>query len=503
MANQSIIVIGAGIAGLTASALLAKSGFSVTLLEAHNQIGGCAGTFRRGLYVFDVGATQVAGFEKGGIHERLFRYLNVPLPEAEVLDPSCIIDLNDGSRPINLWHDPSRWKEERQAQFPGSETFWQLCAELHQSNWSFASRDPVLPIRNFWDLSQTFPALGPLNFASGLLTTCSVLDLLKLTGCDGDQRLKKFLDLQLRLYSQENSANTAALYGATVLNISQAPLGLWHIKGSMQELSNTLRQSFLKDGGNLLLRHRVIGLKSHGKSGIWNVEVLDPKNNLLKLISNDIVCTLPPQCLPDLIFKPSRIEKKYMINIQNLKQPSGAIVFYGSLARDRLPPSCPNHLQIACNDPGSLFLSISNDGDGRAPLGQSTITASVFTKVNDWTFLSDSDYKYKKEKEFLKIIKLLEKFLYINPHDWLHKELSTPRSFEKWTGRPQGIVGGLGQRPRNFGPFGLSSRTPLNGLWLCGDSIHPGEGTAGVSQSALMVCRQLMANRGHKLNIPA
>ena len=34
------------------------------------------------------------------------------------------------------------------------------------------------------------------------------------------------------------------------------------------------------------------------------------------------------------------------------------------------------------------------------------------------------------------------------------------------------------------------------GLWLCGDSLHPGEGTAGVSLSALNACRQLLAERG-------
>jgi phytoene dehydrogenase-like protein len=64
-------------------------------------------------------------------------------------------------------------------------------------------------------------------------------------------------------------------------------------------------------------------------------------------------------------------------------------------------------------------------------------------------------------------------------------------------------VGGLGQQPRHFGPFGLASRTPLQGLWLCGDSIHPGEGTAGVSLSALMACRQLLEGRGTPLRLPA
>ena len=52
-----------------------------------------------------------------------------------------------------------------------------------------------------------------------------------------------------------------------------------------------------------------------------------------------------------------------------------------------------------------------------------------------------------------------------------------------------------------FGPFGLPSRTPMKRLWLCGDSIPPGEGTAGVSQSALMVCKQLMGLRGHEFDM--
>ena len=64
-------------------------------------------------------------------------------------------------------------------------------------------------------------------------------DLLRLCGCSGERhrRLRRFLDLQLRLYSQEPADRTAALYGVTVLSMVQEPLGLWHLHGSMQELS--------------------------------------------------------------------------------------------------------------------------------------------------------------------------------------------------------------------------------------------------------------------------
>ena len=126
MTNDQVIVLGGGIAGLTAGALLAHEGIQVTVLEAHSQTGGCAGTFRRGPYTFDVGATQVAGVEAGGIHERLFRHMKLDLPSATLLDPACLVDLRDGFDPIKIWHDPNKWEKERKKHFPDSDSFWNL-----------------------------------------------------------------------------------------------------------------------------------------------------------------------------------------------------------------------------------------------------------------------------------------------------------------------------------------------------------------------------------------
>jgi phytoene dehydrogenase-like protein len=95
----------------------------------------------------------------------------------------------------------------------------------------------------------------------------------------------------------------------------------------------------------------------------------------------------------------------------------------------------------------------------------------------------------------------LLQLLGLRPEQFLHVELATPRGFAGWTGRPFGFVGGLGQHPSRFGPFGLASRTPLKGLWLCGDAIYPGEGTAGVSLSAFTACRQLLAAHGRDLQL--
>ena len=487
------MVLGAGIAGLTAAALLARQGCDVVLLEAHHQSGGCAGTFQRGPYTFDAGATQVAGFEPGGSHQRLFAELGVPLPQATPLDPGCVVDLADGHQPVRIWRDPERWRQEREQQFPGSERFWQICQRLHASNWAFAARRPVLPPRNGWDLNQLLGAIGPGNVLSGLLTAATVADLLRLCGCSGPkhQRLRRFLDLQLKLYSQEPADRTAALYGVTVLAMVQEPLGLWHLHGSMQALSNSLERALHQAGGELRLRHRVDTLQA--TSDGWHVQGIGPKGQSFSIGAADVVCSLPPQSLPNLLGDqmPTGLQRR----VEGLGDPSGALVLYGAVTRDALPADCPSHLQLDWQQPGSLFISISQEGDGRAPAGQATVIASVFTSAKCWFELEPAAYTTAKAEAQLGIEAGLKQLLGLQDSHWLHRELATPRGFARWTGRPFGFVGGIGQAPDRFGPFGLASRSPLAGLWLCGDAIYPGEGTAGVSLSAEMAVRQLLAQR--------
>ncbi len=498
MERHDVVVIGAGIAGLTAAALLAKANRDVLLLEAHHQSGGCAGTFRRGPFVFDVGATQVAGLEPGGSHARVFRHLEVSPPHARPLDPACVVHLDDGSPPIHLWRDPDRWQRERERRFPGSDRFWAFCQALHQANWRFAGRDPVLPPRTFWDLRKLLTALDPGNLASGLLSFSSVADLLQLCGSGGDRRLRRFLDLQLRLYSQEPAERTAALYGATVLAMAQAPLGLWHLNGSMQRLSATLEGALSRWGGTLQLRSRVTQLRQLPAGG-WRIGFIGPDRRESQLEAADVVCTLPPQLLPDLLGE--AMPAPYARRIASFGEPSGALVLYGAVSRERLPIDVPSHLQRDWADPGSLFVSVSQEGDGRAPAGQATVIASVFTPARPWFALDPAAYEAAKVRAMAGIQRGLGALLGLEAGDWLHAELSTPRGFQRWTGRPMGYVGGLGQHPSRFGPFGLSSRSPLPGLWLCGDSLYPGEGTAGVTLSALTACRQLLAARGQELTL--
>lgn len=508
LSSRKIVVIGAGIGGLTAGALLAKRGYEVTIFDQAIVPGGCASTFKRQGFTFDVGATQVAGLEPGGIHHRIFEELEIDLPSATPCDPACAVFLPGELTPINVWRDPSRWQIERQQQFPGSEPFWQFLQRLFAASWEFQSRDPILPPRNLWDLSQLVGALRLDTLITVPFTLSTVGDALGWFGLRADRRLRTFLDLQLKLYSQVTAAETALLYAATALGVSQTPQGLYHLEGSMQVLSDRLVASLERDGGKLLMRHTVDSIECdrHRATGVkirnqktgatWtetaaeivaNVTVQD----LVKLLGN---------AAPQSNLVPPLSLGGYRRRVQNLPPASGAFVVYLGVKAAAIPVDCPPHLQFLYDYDGmigennSLFVSVSHPGDGRAPAGTATIIASSFVDVSQW-YGAEVDYLALKAEYTVTAIAKLGTYFNLAPENIIVIETGTPRTFERYTGRDRGIVGGIGQRVSTFGPFGCATRTPIAGLWLVGDSTHPGEGTAGVSYSALTVVRQIEQQR--------
>ncbi|MBL1209822.1 C-3',4' desaturase CrtD [Geminocystis sp. GBBB08] len=492
--KPQVIVIGAGIGGLTAGALLARYNYDVTIYDQAIAPGGCASTFTRKGFIFDVGATQVAGFEEGGIHHRIFYELDIDLPSATECDPACAVFLPQEKQPIMVWRNPAKWRLETEKQFPHSGKFWALLKILFQASWQFQSRDPILPPRNLWDLSQLIQALRLDTFITAPFTLMTVADALRLFGLGNDKRLKTFLDMQLKLYSQVDTEETALLYAATALSVSQSPQGLYHLHGSMQVLSDRLLSALEKYGGKLYMRHLV--QKIHTEKGkitaitIKNLKTGEIKEEKAHHIIGNVTVN-------NLVSMTAKMPVTYSQRIQKLPPASGAFVIYLGVYITAIPENCPLHLQFLYDYNGeigeinSLFVSVSKQGDGRASEGKATIIASSFTDVNHWWNISLEDYEALKQDYTYKAIARLGEYFNLNSETIIHQETATPVTFFKYTAREKGIVGGVGQRISTFGPFGIATRTPIENLWLVGDSTHPGEGTAGVSYSALTVVKQI------------
>ncbi|MBE9137532.1 C-3',4' desaturase CrtD [Nodosilinea sp. LEGE 07088] len=496
--GRCVVVIGAGMGGLTAAALLARRGYRVRVFDQAQVAGGCASTFKRRGFTFDVGATQVAGLEPGGIHRQIFAQLDLPLPAATPCDPACAVFLPGEAEPIRVWRDPAAWQAERQRQFPGSEPFWQLMQRLFKPSWRFQAREPVLPPRSPWDLWQLTQALRPDTLVTVPYTFATVGQVLQQLGLAGDRRLKTFLDLQLKLYSQVGADDTAVLYAATALSMSQAPQGLWHLHGSMQVLSDALEKSLGRDGGLLQLNHGVRQIHT-ARGRVTGVTVENQKTKTTWVEPADhVVANVTVQNLVQLLADDA--PQGYRRRVEGLPQGSGAFVLYLGVEAAAIPADCPPHLQFFYHYDGpiaennTLFVSVSRPGDGRAPEGRATIVASSFTDIAPWW--QTTHYDGMKQAYTDGAIRRLSSYFDLRGDHLIHVEAATPRTFARFTARDRGTVGGLGMRVSTFGPFGFANRTPIPGLWLVGDCTHPGEGTAGVSYSAQTVVQQIEAAEG-------
>ena len=185
--------------------------------------------------------------------------------------------------------------------------------------------------------------------------------------------------------------------------------------------------------------------------------------------------------------------------IQHRPPTWGAFTLYLGVSAQVFPPEFPSHHQVignpyqALGEGNSIFMSLSEPEDqSRAPYGFRTVTLSTHTRVQEWWKLAHSDpdgYAAWKEDYTNRVFALAEQIL---PGIKSAARLvlpGTPLTFAFYTRRPQGMVGGFPQTSL------LSARGPqtgLSNLWLVGDSIFPGQSTAGVTLGALRVVAEML-----------
>ncbi|HEY2348950.1 MAG TPA: NAD(P)/FAD-dependent oxidoreductase [Puia sp.] len=77
-----VIVIGAGVGGLTSAALLSKAGLSVCVLEKEPRVGGYLAGFRRKHFIFDTAIHWLNQYGPDGMLDKLFSVIGSDFPKA-------------------------------------------------------------------------------------------------------------------------------------------------------------------------------------------------------------------------------------------------------------------------------------------------------------------------------------------------------------------------------------------------------------------------------------
>ena len=116
MPKYDLIVVGAGLGGLAASALLSRKSKKVVVVEPGKVVGGALGTVEKNDFVFPTGPILSFGFERGGTFQELYETLGIP-HSASVLSPCYQVALPD--RRITVYAEASETLEELRREFPG------------------------------------------------------------------------------------------------------------------------------------------------------------------------------------------------------------------------------------------------------------------------------------------------------------------------------------------------------------------------------------------------
>ena len=134
-ASYDVVIIGAGVAGLTAAALLAKTGMSVCVLEAGSVGGGYLQGFRRKDFRFDTAIHWLNQYVPGGMVCMTFDLLGNDYPMA--IPQKRIKRYKGEGFDYLLTNNPEELKKQWQEEFPedaeGLERFFKAAKKIGKS----------------------------------------------------------------------------------------------------------------------------------------------------------------------------------------------------------------------------------------------------------------------------------------------------------------------------------------------------------------------------------
>jgi C-3',4' desaturase CrtD len=486
-----IVVIGAGVGGLTAAALLSRAGLETTVLEAHVYPGGCAGTFYHQGYRFDAGATLPAGFYRGGPMDLVGQAVGIEAWPVRPSNPAMVVHLPDGTS-VSRFADERRWDERRRAFGLMSERFWHWQEATSDALWELALQGPSWPPQTVSELVGLIRdgLLWLSDDPGGRLRPSLAADSLRSVSAHlrgASERTRLFVDAQLLIAAQTTSRQANALYGASALDLPRR--GAVQAEGGMGTIASALVEAVRRHGGQVYFRQQATRIVTEQgrpvavetkRGGSFPADIVVanlPPWNVAQLLGNGAavrLCHLPP--------RPQKVW--------------GAFMAYVGLDSTVVPENFPLHHQVVLREPfgngNTIFLSLSPDWDARrAPNGRRALTLSTHTELDPWWDLFESDrpaYESRK-RDYVETAMVTAEIALPGLREAADLILpGTPITFQRFTRRLWGWVGGFPQTSllRTWGP------RLAPGLWLVGDSIFPGQSVPAVALGGMRVAQAML-----------
>lgn len=483
---MDVIVVGAGLGGLGAGLALAEMGATVHLVEALRYPGGCASTFSKAGARFDAGATLLGGLDSEGVFGRwIARYA----PETRVTLDEALVELRAPGLALTV----GRSREALVAAFvelaPDPSTahavrrFFALQARVAEVLWRLLYDPSLLPPFSVAMLARH--AKNAVAYAPVLRWIGRPLAaVLEAHGLARFAPLRTYLDALCQITVQCSAAEAEAPFAMAVMDYYFRGAG--HLAGGVGTLAEVLVGAMQKLGATVSYSDRASAIVRHGSS--W--EVISRRG---RARAPAVIANLVPSALAAML-DPHR-ERGAVTELRARSQPIerawGAAMLY-AIARPPALAAAARHLELVM-DEGAPFVEgnhvfVSTSAEpGRAPAGRVPLTMSTHVPLERLRALEGA-----KRAEYISEVQAqMRATLAARAPEWaegLETVLpASPRTFERFVGRPHGAVGGL---PRRHGLESYAQIGPLqvvDGIWLVGDSVFPGQSALATAIGGMRV----------------
>lgn len=507
------IVIGSGMGGMTAAALLAELGQRVLVLEQHYVPGGFTHTFKRKRWTWDVGVHAVGEVSERSLPGRILaRLTRGRLRWASLGDRYDEFYFPDDVR-LDFPADQRAWRDAVVAAFPdGAEAvdrYLALCREVGRS------------MRGYY-LARVAP--GPLALPAELLLARNAKRWLDRTTADviatltDDPKLRAVLAAQWGYYGSVPSRSAFAMQALVVRHFFR---GAYYPEGGSGEIARQLLRTVAEAGGWTRIRAdveqiviekgRAVGVRLAGGEVLRAPRVISAAG-----VMSTIERLLPAEARGDWAtpitrLRPASAHVCLYLGFKGDIRAAGAgsankwFWHTWSCEEDawRVDPDAealPDAPILYCSFP-SLKDPHHDPGPDELHTGEvvTFVPWSVFEAYRDAgdgrPMKRGADYEAFKARMSASLrAQLLRHMPALEPMI-AHAELSTPLSTEHFVRPMHGSIYGIEPTPERFRCRALRPRSPIAGLYFAGSEVS-GVGVIGAMMGGVLAAAAVEPRAG-------
>ena len=483
MQEHDVIIIGSGLAGLTAGAKLAKEGKKVLLIEQNNKVGGCATVFHRKIQGkktgFEVGLHEMDGIDsKFDPKNHIFEELEVN-KQVEFIRVPEFFRIANGRFDITIPHNIPKAKRVLSKAFPDEQDAVDAFFKDIKQNYDFITKGNL----------EKLASISQMSVGEYLDTITD------------NEDLKFVLTGNLGYYHDDPYSLSMIFFSAPQTSFFTG--GGHFIKGGSQSLSNHLASVISNKKGTIILKNLVIEIITENESAI-GVKYTPTKQKDLEdreEFSTYAKVVLANAALPNIANElvPNLRNTEYQKKINSFKLPCSILSLYLVFSE---PPSSLGHdsysmfvvsenltklkdfyLQEKSNDfskKGFTFVDYSMIDSQINEKGIYTGVICAIDYLDHWAQLSETDYANKKEEVAKVLIDRLNTIIPGIKDIIIYHELATPKTMVRYTLNPEGTVYGFAQTPNQVGPKKHNIRKPPIKNLYCASAWTGSGGFSGV-----------------------